>query len=298
MYFDKVWFNGDIKNRDEVDVSPLSHSLHYGSGVFEGIRAYSTSEGPAVFRLEDHIDRFFFSAKKLNYEIGFTKQEIIDGIKKILQENDVDQCYIRPLVFYGEKIGLVPGSNTEVNVLLAAIDMGKYLGSGKTKVKISDYIRLHPQTTETKAKLSGNYINSLLASQQAKRGGFDEALLLDYEGNIAEGSAQNIFFVKDDKVFTPDSNSILPGITRDTVLEICKNLEIETHLTNINSRDLEDFEEAFFVGTATEVNAINSIEDTEFDVEQNEITQRISKDYKEIVRGQKDKYNEWLTIVN
>ena len=214
-----IWINQKLLDYGDAQFHVLNHGLHYGTGVFEGIRFYKTSKGPAVFRLKDHIDRFIFSAKTMGMDIPYSKKDICEAVKRTIKENKLEEGYIRPIAFWGSKMGLVP-EGADLNVVIAAWSWGKYLKKEVVDVVISDIIRMHPSSSVMSAKISGNYANSVLASNEAKKKGFDEALLLDYEGYIAEGPGENIFFVKDNQLHTPEKGTILPGITRETVMEL------------------------------------------------------------------------------
>ena len=295
---DYIWLNGKVISFEDARVHILNHSLHYGSGVFEGIRCYETSRGPAVFRLEDHIKRLYKSAEAMQMKIPYSQEEIIAATLEIIRKNNLIECYIRPLVFYGSKMGLDP-AGSEINVMIAAWPWGKYLSKEAVKVKISDFTRIHPKSSVMTAKISGHYANSILASTDAKNHGFDEALLLDYKGNIAEGPGENIFFVKDKQLFTPNKGSILPGITRATSIEIAqRELGMRVKEKDIKSDEIKDFSEAFFVGTAVEVNAIGQINDLKLTGEkEGEVTKKIRELYLDIVHGKVKTYDKWLNLV-
>jgi len=293
----KIWLNGKILDWNKAKVHILTHALHYGSGVFEGIRAYNTDKGPAVFRLDEHIKRFFNSAKTLEMVIPFSKQEIKDAILKLIRVNKVKDCYIRPIAFFGYgKMGLNP-KGAQVNVGIAVWPWNAYLGERPVRVKVSKYIRIHPKSTNVKAKICGHYVNSILASLQAKREGYDEAVLLDYKGFVSEGPGENIFIVKKGKIFTPLGDSILPGITRDSVFKIAKDLGIKVKEKRISLRELKQADEAFFTGTAAEISPIGKIDKILINKGRiGEITQKIKTFYQRIVRGKEKKYLKWLTF--
>ncbi len=301
---DFIWLNGEVIPFEESRVHILNHSLHYGSGVFEGIRCYETSRGPAVFRLEDHIKRLYKSAEAMQMDSrlrgndGWSEAEIIEATLEIIRKNNLTECYIRPLVFYGEKMGLDP-AGSEINVMIAAWPWGKYLSKEAVKVKISDFTRIHPKSSVMTAKISGHYANSILASTDAKNHGFDEALLLDYKGNIAEGPGENVFFVKDKQLFTPNKGSILPGITRASIIEIAqRELGMRVKEKDIKPDAIKGFDEAFFVGTAVEVNAIGQINDLKLTGEkEGEVTKKIRELYLDIVHGKVKTYGKWLSMV-
>ncbi len=290
----KIWFDGKIVAWDKATVHLLTHTLHYGSGAFEGIRAYLTPKGPAVFRLNDHIERFFYSAKVLGIKMPYSKAQITKAILTIVKVNKLEECYIRPIVFYGDKMGLVP-KGAPIHVAVAAWPWGKYMAKDTVDVKISKFMRIHPASSVMDAKLSGHYANSVIASIDAKEHGFDEALLLDHRGNIAEGPGENIFFVKNKTLFTPKKGSILPGITRDSVMRIATNLGYTVLEKDIRLKDIKTYEEAFFVGTAVEICPIAKIDQHKF--KKTERALEIQKEYAAVVHGNNPVYKKWLSLV-
>lgn len=294
----KIWFNGKLIDWGKAKIHILTHTLHYGGGAFEGIRTYQTEKGPAVFRLKDHIKRLFYSAKVLRMKIPFSQKEIENAVLKLIKINKVSECYIRPIAFYGYgKMGLNP-TGSPVNLAIALWPWEKYLGEKPVKVKVSSYIRIHPKSTVADAKICGHYANSILATLEAHKLGFDEALFLDYEGFVAEGPGENIFMVKDKKLFTPSKGSILPGITRDTVLKIANDLGIKAKEKKIGLDELKNADEAFFVGTAAEITPIAKIDNTLINNGKiGEITQKIKNFYQRIIHGQEKKYLHWLTFL-
>lgn len=294
----KIWFNRKFINWNEAKIHILAHVLHYGGGIFEGIRAYSTEKGPAVFRLKDHLKRFFYSASQIEMKIPFSKEEIEKAILNLIKINKVKECYIRPIAFFGYgKMGLNP-QGSPVNVAIALWPWGSYLGEEPVKVKISKFIRFHPKSVISEAKICGYYINSIFASLEAKRAGFDEALLLDYQGFVAEGPGANIFIVKNKKLFTPKKGSILTGITRDCIIKIAKDFGIEVKEKRIRVSELKSANEAFFVGTGVEICPIGQIDKTLINKGKiGEITKKIKNFYQKIIHGKVKKYLKWLTFV-
>jgi len=296
----KIWLDGTFTDWPDAKIHILTHSRHYGGGIFEGIRAYKTKNGPAVFRLDDHLDRFFYSASVLNMKIPFKKEEIKKAILDLIKINKIEECYIRPIAFFGYgKMGLNPvGSPVQVGII--AWPWGQYLGGKETiSVKISKYIRLHPQSVVSDAKISGYYINSILASLDIQNQNYDEALLLDYEGFVAEGPGENIFIVKEGKIFTPASGSILAGITRKSIIKIAYDLGLSVEEKKISVKELKSADEAFFVGTAVEVCPIGKIDETLINNQKiGEITKNIKEIFEKVVRAEKEEYLDWLTIVN
>jgi branched-chain amino acid aminotransferase len=292
-----IWFNGKFLEWEQAKIHILTHALHYGSGVFEGIRCYKTQNGTAVFRLKEHIDRLFNSAKFLEMKIPFNKKEIQKAILELIKLNKIEECYIRPIVFYGDgKMGLNPkGASIDCAVILWP--WGKYL-KDKVKVKISKLIRLHPKSVISSAKVCGYYVNSIFATFDAEKDGFDESILLDYRGFVAEGSGENIFIVKNKKLLTPKLGSILPGITRDSIIKIAQDLKIKVIEKDISVKELKNCDEAFFTGTAAEITPIYQIDKKIINKgEIGEITKILQEKFYQIVHGEDKKYKKWLTYV-
>ena len=294
----KIWVDGKFVDWEKAKIHILTHSLHYGGGVFEGIRAYETEKGPAVFRLKEHLKRLFFSSSVLGMKIPFSKKEIEKAIIDLIKVNKVKQCYIRPLVIFGYGVmGLYP-KKAPINVVVSLWTWKKYLGKN-LKVKVSKFIRIHPQSTVVEAKICGHYVNSILASIEAKKEGFDEALLLDYKGFVAEGPGENIFLVKNKKILTPKKGSILPGITRDTIITIAKQkLNLKVEEKEITLKELKNADELFFAGTAVEVSPIVQVDKTIIGGgKEGEITKKIRELYQRIVSGKESRYLKWLEFI-
>lgn len=291
-----IWMDGKLIPWHEAKIHVLTHSLHYGSAVFEGIRFYETPKGPAIFRLNDHIERLFNSANAFDMKIPFTKNEIEQATIELLKMNELKSGYIRPLVYFGYgKMGLsLPGA--PVNVMIAAWPWGKYLGEKAIKVKTSSFLRIHPQSSVMSAKISGHYANSILAGEEARKSGFDEALLLDYQGNIAEGPGENFFIIKGDTIFTPRTGSILSGITRDSIIKIVQDLGYRIREIPMTKKDIEEADEAFFTGTAAELTPIAQIDSKH--LKSTKITEKIKQVYLDAVQGKNSKYEDWLTYLN
>lgn len=295
----KIWLDGKFVNWSDAKIHILTHSLHYGGGVFEGIRAYKTKTGASVFRLSEHIDRLFESAKTIEIKIPFTKKQIKQAVIEIIKVNKIQECYIRPIVFLGYgKMGLNP-KGAPVQIAIAVWPWNAYLGDKQSiSAKISKYIRPHPKSTEIHAKICGHYVNSILTSLEAQKAGFDEAILLDYQGYVAEGPGENIFIVKNNTIFTPNTNTILAGITRDTVIQIAKDQNIKIKEKNITIKELKSADEAFFCGTAVEICSIEKIDNIIINKNKvGKITQIIKENYNSLVRGENKKYLKWLTFV-
>jgi len=287
--------NGGFVSGAKASVPLLTHSLHYGSAVFEGIRFYETKNGPAVFRLEDHIKRLFYSAKVMGMNIPYSQKELCDAVLTLIVKNKLTSGYIRPIVFYGSKMGLDP-TGADVNVAIACWPWGKYLAKEVIKVKISKYIRIHPESSDMGAKISGHYANSILSTLEAKKAKYDEALFLDYKGNIAEGPGENIFFVKGNTVYLPSTNAILSGITRNTVMALARDLGYEVIEKDIKPRDIKKYNEAFFTGTAAEITAIGNIDGEIVGIgKEGVVTKNIRETYQRLVSGEYPRHKNWLS---
>jgi len=294
----KIWLDGKLLPWQKANVHVLTHALHYGSAVFEGIRFYSTNKGPAIFRLDDHINRLFYSASVLDMKITFTKSEIKKAIINTVKVNNLKEGYIRPLVFYGAKsLGLYP-KNLPVQVTIIAIPFPKLFAKSTIKVKTSSFIRLHPHSTIASAKISGHYVNSILASMEAKKAGYDEALMYDFKGNIAEGSGENFFLVKNNVIKTASLEDILPGITRQSLIKVAIELGYEVDEAELDKHDIATCDEAFFSGTAAEITPIAKIDDVIINKAKiGDITQQLQEKFYDIVHGNDNKYKDWLTYV-
>ena len=294
----KVWFNGKIRNIEDDSkegIGFLTHAFNYGTGAFEGIRSYELVNGKVgIFRLKDHIDRLFYSSEYLNITLKYSKKEIIDACKEVVKENNLKNAYIRPIVYYSsQKIGL--GNNDEVNIVVFAIPFDKYINKKHAKVMLSSYKRISPLISNPKAKITGHYIISSLATQQAKKHGYDEALMLDLEGRIAEGAGENIAFIKDNEIIFAKSDSILEGITRKTIMEIAEDMGFKVKEENIYPHQLDLFDEAFFMGTAVEIIPISQINNIEYKTKKSET---IKRHYLDIVKGKVTRYRKWIEIIN
>ena len=293
-----IWMDGEFVNWEDAKIHVLTHGLHYGSAVFEGVRFYDTPKGPAIFRLEDHTNRLFYSAKALEMEVPYSKDEINNATVELLQKNKIPAGYIRPLIYYGYgKMGLNP-SQAPVNVSIANWAWGAYLGKDAVKIKVSKYIRIHPDSTISDAKISGHYENSILASLEIKKAGYDEALFLDFEGNVAEGPGENIFIVKNSKLFTPALGSILGGITRDSIIKIAKDLGYEVEEKVLTLDEVKSADECFYTGTAAEVTAVEQVDEDVIGAGGvGEITAKLKEAYWNAIQGKDEKYEDWLTYI-
>src|SRR3954466_11455676 len=298
---EKIWMDGALVDWDDARIHVLTHSLHYGCGVFEGIRAYDTAQGPAVFRLTDHIERLFASAKIFMIDIPFTVQEIVEATKETVKVNGLPSCYVRPIVYlgYGE-MGLNP-LPCEVNVSIAVWPWGAYLGEESleagVRMKVSSWRRMDPNINPVAAKGTGIYINSSLAKVEAVQSGYDEAILLNTQGFVAECTGENLFIVKDGAVITPPlSSGALGGITRDSVMTIARDLGYPVREEQLLRHDLYLADEAFLTGTAAEVVPIRSVDDREIG-NRGEITRTLQETYFAAVRGDVERYKDWLEYV-
>ncbi|MGM0508669.1 MAG: branched-chain amino acid transaminase [Fusobacteriota bacterium] len=299
----KIWMNGEFVDWKNANVHILTHALHYGSAFFEGIRAYETKDGSAVFRLEEHIDRLYNSAKIYRTQIPYTKEEFTDALIETLKVNGLKGAYIRPLVYRGYKEMGVNPKTCPVDSMIAAWEWGAYLGEealeNGVSVKVSSWRRLAPDTMPTMAKASGNYLSSQLIKMEALEDGYDEGIALDYNGYVSEGSGENLFLIKDGVLLTPAMNgSALPGITRDTVIKIAQDMGYKIKETGIPREMLYIADELFFTGTAAEVTPVSMVDKIEIGSgTRGPITKKIQEQYFKIVKGEvEDKYG-WLTEV-
>jgi branched-chain amino acid aminotransferase len=301
---DKIWMDGELVDWDDAKIHVLTHSLHYGSGVFEGIRAYETHRGPAVFRLRDHIERLFRSAQIFMLEIPYTVDELVEATRTTVRVNEVPSCYIRPLVYlgYGE-MGLNP-LPCPVNVSIAVWPWGTYLGDEGLQhgvsMKISSWQRHDPNAMPPAAKGTGMYVNSSMAKVEAIKAGYDEAILLSPQGYVSECTGENIFVRRGDRFFTPPTSAgALEGITQDSVMTLAHDLGIAVEVGHLLRSDLYTADEAFLTGTAAEVVPIRAIDDRPVgDGKPGDATKRIQETYFDTVRGRVDRYKEWLDFVN
>ena len=297
-----IWFDGKSIPWREATVHVLTHTLHYGTGCFEGVRAYHADQGTAIFRLDKHTDRLFNSAKILGMEIPFSKDELNAAQIGAVKENNLDSCYIRPMCFYGaEGIGL-RADNLKVHTMVAAWEWGAYLGKEALekgiRIKTSSFTRHHVNITMCKAKANGNYMNSTQALQEALRDGYDEALLLDVDGFVAEGSGENIFIVRDGVIYTPELTSALEGITRETIMALAADIGVEVRSKRITRDEVYIADEAFFTGTAAEVTPIRELDGRSIGCgARGPITEKLQTMYFDLVHGKIEKYHDWLTFV-
>ncbi len=297
-----IWMDGEMLPWRDAQVHVLTHTLHYGVGAFEGIRAYKTKLGTAIFRLDDHVRRLFDTAHILEMSIPYRRDEIRQACIDSVIENNLNTAYIRPLVYFGSEGMGLHAENLSVHVSVAAWVWGEYLGSGALtqgiRIKTSSYTRHLVNSVMCKAKACGNYINSILALQEAVREGYDEALLLDSDGMVAEGSGENIFIVRNGIIYTPELTSALEGITRDTVLQLALKEGYNVVEKRITRDEVYIADEAFFTGTAAEVTPIRELDNrTIGSGTPGPVTQQLQSSYLDLVEGRHQGYSDWLTVV-
>ena len=297
-----IWYDGEMVDWRNATTHVLTHTLHYGMGVFEGVRAYETPRGPAIFRLNDHTDRLFRSAHILGIKLPYSKEQINRAHHDVVKANGLKSCYFRPMAFYGSgKLGVAPPAD-DVHVIVAAWPWGAYLGEEGMergiRVKTSSFSRHHVNITMCKAKANGNYMNSILANTEATRDGYDEALLLDVDGYVAEGSGENVFIVRNGKLYTPDLTSALEGITRDSVTTIAAEMGLTLVEKRITRDEVYSADEAFFTGTAAEVTPIRELDGRQIGAgHRGPVTTEIQKRYFDSVKGLDPAHEHWLTYV-
>ena len=297
-----IWMDGEMVPWRDATVHVLTHTLHYGLGVFEGVRAYKAEQGTAIFRLQEHTDRLFRSAKILNMPMPFDKAMVNEATRGAVRENNLESAYIRPMCFYGSEGMGLRADNLKTHVMVAAWEWGSYLGADNMqkgiKVRTSSYTRHHVNVTMCKAKANGNYINSMLALQEALACGCDEALLLDVDGFVAEGSGENFFMLRNGVIYTPELTSALEGITRETIMQIANECGYEVREKRITRDEVYAADEAFFTGTAAEVTPIRELDGRPVgDGTRGPVTERLQSLYFDYVHGRREEHQDWLTIV-
>ena len=297
-----IWYDGELVPWRNATTHVLTHTLHYGMGVFEGVRAYNTPQGTAIFRLQAHTDRLFDSAHIMGMKIPFSKDEINEATRAAVRENNLESAYIRPMVFYGSEAMGLRASGLKTQVIVAAWSWGAYMGDEALqvgiKVRTSSFTRHHVNISMTRAKANGNYINSMLALQEAISGGADEAMLLDPEGYVAEGSGENIFLVKSGVIYTPEVTSCLNGITRNTILTLAAEHGLQVIEKRITRDEVYIADEAFFTGTAAEVTPIREVDGRQIGAgRRGPITEKLQTAYFDLVTGKTDTHAEWRTLV-
>ncbi|WP_435319704.1 branched-chain amino acid transaminase [Haloarchaeobius sp. TZWSO28] len=302
---DTIWMDGEFVDWDDAQIHVLSHGMHYGTGVFEGARCYDTEKGPALFRWEEHVDRLYASCKPYDMEIQHEPEELTEATKTLIREQELPSCYIRPLAYYGYKsLGVSPGE-CPTRTMIAVWPWGAYLGEealeNGIKVKVSSWRKHSSSQIPTNAKTTGLYVNSLLAGEEARRNGFREAIVLNKEGNVAEGPGENIFLVRDGEIFTPGlAESILDGITRDTVITLAEELGYEVHDgATISRGELNTADELFFTGSAAEVTPIRQVDNVEIgNGSRGPVTEEIQQRFFDVVHRRTDDHDEWFDYVD
>jgi branched-chain amino acid aminotransferase len=297
-----IWYDGKLVPWREATTHVLTHSLHYGLSVFEGVRAYKTVDGAAIFRLPDHTERWFNSAKIYQMTMPYDRATLMEAQKEVVRANNLEECYLRPIAFYGsEKMGVSP-KGAKVHVAIAAWPWGAYLGEeGLAKgirVKTSSYARHHVNVTMARAKFAATYANSILANTEAVEAGYDEALLLDVDGYVAEGAGENLFIVKNGKLYEPEMGSALVGITRDSVITLARELGYEVSARRMTRDDIYIADEAFFTGTAAEVTPIRELDGRVIgEGKRGPVTAKIQQLFFDVVQGKVAKHADWLSPV-
>lgn len=297
-----IWYDGKMVPWRSATTHVLTHSLHYGLAVFEGLRAYKTPDGPAIFRLQEHIDRLFSSAHIYMMDIPHERDAIIQACRDVVKDNELESCYVRPIAFYGsEKMGVSPKGAT-VHVAIAAWPWGAYLGDDGLekgiRVKTSSFARHHVNVTMCRAKYSGTYANSILANREALDHGYDEALLLDVDGFVAEGAGENLFIVKNGKLYEPELTSALMGITRDTVITLAREAGLEIQAKRITRDDVYIADEAFFTGTAAELTPIRELDNRQIGAgKRGPITEKLQAMFFDVVNGRSPAHQSWLARI-
>lgn len=297
-----IWYDGKLVPWRNATTHVLTHSLHYGLAVFEGVRAYKSAGGTSIFRLKEHTDRLFNSAHIYMMDIPYSRAELMEAQKEVVRANKLEECYIRPIAFYGsEKLGVSP-KGAKVHVAIAAWPWGAYLGAEALekgiRVKTSSFARHHVNVSMCRAKYSGTYANSILANLEATEDGYDEGLLLDVDGFVAEGSGENLFMVKDGKIYEPELTSALIGITRGSVIQLAADAGYSVAARRITRDDLYIADEAFFTGTAAEVTPIREVDNRKIGAGRpGPVTKLLQKAFFDMIRGKSKKYSSWLTPV-
>jgi branched chain amino acid aminotransferase apoenzyme (EC 2.6.1.42) len=294
-----IWMDGEWVEWRDAKIHVLTHTLHYGMGAFEGVRAYETDSGPAIFKLEEHTNRWFDSAHILGMKMPFDKDTLNQAQREVVAKNNLKSAYLRPMCFYGSEGMGLRADNLKVHVMIAAWEWGTYLGEDNMnngiRIRTSSFTRHHANIAMTKAKANGNYINSMMALQEALTDGYDEALLLDVDGFVAEGSGENIFIIRDGVVYTPDLTSALAGITRDTIFTLATDLGYKIIEKRITRDEVYCADEAFFTGTAAEVTPIRELDNRLIGSgTRGPITEQLQSLYFDCVYGRNDKYKNWI----
>tara|TARA_S200000501_G_scaffold193128_1_gene181960 strand:- start:1056 stop:1979 length:924 start_codon:yes stop_codon:yes gene_type:complete len=296
-----IWFDGKMVNSEKANIHVLTHTLHYGLGVFEGVRAYETSKGTQIFRLNDHTERLFSSAKAVDIEIPFSIEELNQAQIDVVKKNNLKEAYIRPMCFYGSGSLGLRADDLKVHTIVAAWEWPSYMSpevfEKGIKVKISSYVRERGNLV-SRSKVNGNYVKSMMALKEALKEGYDEALLLDTKNFISEGSGENLFAIKDDQLFTPNLEASLDGITRKAIIALAEELGLKVSISDLTEKDILSSEELFFTGTAAEVVPITQVNKTKIGSgKRGKITEILQKNYFDQVRGKRTSFSEWHTLV-
>ncbi|PSP55279.1 branched-chain amino acid transaminase [Halobacteriales archaeon QS_1_67_19] len=302
---DTIWMDGEFVDWDDAQIHVLTHGLHYGSGVFEGVRCYETENGPAIFRWDDHLERLYESAKPYDLEIDHDPEELTQATTELIRRQDLASCYIRPIVFYGyHSLGVSPG-NCPIRTAVAAWPWGAYLGEealeNGVEVMVSSWRKHASSQIPTNAKTTGLYVNSMLAGEEARRNGYAEAIVLNKEGNVAEGPGENLFLVRDGEIYTPGlAESILDGITRDTVITLAEEMGYTVHDgATISRGELHTADELFFTGSAAEVTPIRQVDNVEIgNGSRGPVTEELQSRFFDVVNRRTDDHDEWFRYVD
>ena len=298
-----IWMDGEWLDWRDAKIHVLTNTLHYGMGVFEGVRAYETLDGPAIFKLDEHTNRLFNSAKIIGMKIPYTVDTLNQVQKDIITKNQLKSAYIRPMCFYGSDSMGLNTNNLKVHVMIAAWVWGAYLGENNIKngirIRTSSFVRHHGHPSMSKAKTNGNYVNSMMALKEAIDTGYDEALMLDIHGYVSEGSGENFFMIKKNTLYTPCLTSALPGITRDTIFSLARSIGYDIIEKNLTCDEIHQSDEAFFTGTAVEITPIRELDDNKIgNGARGPITEQLQYLYFDCVHGRNNKYRDWIINVN
>jgi len=304
MDVDTIWMDGEFVDWEDAQIHVLTHALHYGTGVFEGVRAYETENGTAIFRWDEHLDRLYNSCKPYDLDVGHDREELTEATERLVREQELGSCYIRPIVFYGyDSLGVSPGDNP-TRTAIAAWPWGTYLGDDAlengVEVMVSSWRKHASSQIPTNAKTTGLYVNSMLAGEEARRNGFAEAIVLNKEGDVAEGPGENLFMIRDGEIFTPGlAESILDGITRDTVITLAEERGYTVHdQATISRGELNTADELFFTGSAAEVTPIRRVDNVEIgDGGRGPVTEELQTAFFDLVERRTDDHEEWFTYV-
>ena len=295
-----VWHNNTFKKTIDATTNILTHSLHYGSAVFEGIRVYETDKGPAIFRFDDHLQRFFYSAGVMGMQMPYSTEDIHAATIELIKRNNYASCYLRHIAYYGYgNLRVMPAADMPIDVAIACWPWGTYLSDDPIDINISSYIRIHPRSTVTDAKIAGHYVNCILSGLRIKGTHYKESLFLDADDNVSEVGSANFFLVKNNKLYTPPRDTILPGITRNTIMELARYLGYEVFEQHITVEDIYAADEAFLTGTAAEVTVVATLDDKRIGCENSyPVALELRRAYMALVHGEIPQFLPYLTFVN